>query len=60
MFCRPSVINLKVNGIDAYATSDLLMPHPTKPGYWRVFGRIDDQIMHNTGEKVSLSVPGQQ
>ncbi|KAJ7449028.1 hypothetical protein B0H11DRAFT_2079248 [Mycena galericulata] len=51
-FNRPAVINTQVGGIDAYATSDLLAPHPTKPGYWRVFGRTDDQIMHNTGEKV--------
>ncbi|KAJ6629893.1 hypothetical protein B0H10DRAFT_1775629 [Mycena sp. CBHHK59/15] len=53
VFCRPSVLNTQVNGIDAYATSDLLVPHPTKPGYWRVFGRTDDQIMHNTGEKTN-------
>ncbi|OBZ73545.1 hypothetical protein A0H81_05885 [Grifola frondosa] len=50
--CPPSVIT-RVNGVDAYATSDLLMPHPSKPGYWRVFGRTDDQIMHNTGEKTN-------
>ncbi|PBK96038.1 acetyl-CoA synthetase-like protein [Armillaria gallica] len=52
-FGVPSVINTKINGIDAYATSDLLMPHPTKPGLWKIFGRADDQIIHNTGEKVS-------
>jgi hypothetical protein len=51
-FSIPSVLNTKVKGVDAYATSDLLMPHPTKPGYWKVYGRLDDQIMHNTGEKV--------
>ena len=43
-----------IDGLDAYATSDLLAPHPTKPGYWRVHGRVDDQIMHNTGEKVGF------
>ncbi|KAJ7449030.1 hypothetical protein B0H11DRAFT_2079260 [Mycena galericulata] len=53
-FNRPAVLNTQVDGIDAYATSDLLAPHPTKPGYWRVFGRTDDQIMHNTGEKVNI------
>ncbi|KZT01340.1 acetyl-CoA synthetase-like protein [Laetiporus sulphureus 93-53] len=52
-FCRPSVLNTKVNGVDGYATSDLLAPHATKPGYWRIFGRTDDQIMHNTGEKTN-------
>lgn len=51
-FCRPSVLNTQINGIDAYATSDLLLAHPTKSGYWRVFGRTDDQIIHSTGEKV--------
>ncbi|KAH7907693.1 hypothetical protein BJ138DRAFT_455649 [Hygrophoropsis aurantiaca] len=52
-FCRPSVLNTKVDGIDAYATSDILMPHATKAGYWKVFGRTDDQIMHSTGEKTN-------
>ncbi|KAF9471438.1 acetyl-CoA synthetase-like protein [Pholiota conissans] len=52
-YCRPSVINTKVDNIDAYATSDLMTPHPTKPGYWRIYGKTDDQIMHNTGEKTN-------
>ncbi|EIW79469.1 acetyl-CoA synthetase-like protein [Coniophora puteana RWD-64-598 SS2] len=45
--------NTKVDGRDAYATSDLLIPHPTKAGFWKVFGRADDQIMHSTGEKTN-------
>ncbi|KAJ6471946.1 hypothetical protein C8R45DRAFT_1013633 [Mycena sanguinolenta] len=53
VFCTPSVLNSEVRGIKSYATSDLLIPHPTKPGYWRIFGRADDQIMHNTGEKTN-------
>ncbi|KAH8110846.1 acetyl-CoA synthetase-like protein [Phellopilus nigrolimitatus] len=52
-FYRPNVINTKINGRDGYATSDLLSPHPTKPGYWKVVGRTDDQIMHSTGEKTN-------
>ncbi|KAG7447913.1 acetyl-CoA synthetase-like protein [Guyanagaster necrorhizus] len=52
-FCQPSVLNTKVNGVDAYATSDLFVPHATKPGFWKVFGRTDDQIIHNTGEKTN-------
>jgi hypothetical protein len=52
-FTTPSVVNTKVNGIDGYATSDLLVQHPTKPGFWKIYGRADDQIMHSTGEKVS-------
>ncbi|KAJ7244352.1 hypothetical protein C8J57DRAFT_1725733 [Mycena rebaudengoi] len=53
VFCRPSVLNTKIGESDAYATSDLLVPHPSKPGYWKIFGRTDDQIMHNTGEKTN-------
>ncbi|KAH8111803.1 acetyl-CoA synthetase-like protein [Phellopilus nigrolimitatus] len=45
---RPNVINNQVNGRDAFATSDLVTPHPTKPGYYRLVGRVDDQIMHST------------
>ncbi|KAH9841056.1 uncharacterized protein C8Q71DRAFT_436612 [Rhodofomes roseus] len=52
-YCRPSVINTKIGGVDAYASSDMMIPHPTKQGYWKVFGRTDDQIMHNTGEKTN-------
>lgn len=50
---KPCVINTQVDGIDAYATSDLLTPHPTKPGLWTIYGRSDDQIMHSTGEKTN-------
>ncbi|CCM02378.1 uncharacterized protein FIBRA_04473 [Fibroporia radiculosa] len=52
-FRVPAKLNTKINGIDAYATSDLVIPHPTKPGYWKVFGRSDDQLIHNTGEKTN-------
>jgi hypothetical protein len=52
----PRLINSKWNGKDAYATSDLLMPHPTKEGFWRIFGRVDDQIMLSNGEKVNVSL----
>ncbi len=46
-------MNHSVSGVGAYDTSDVLSPHPTKPGYWKVYGRADDQIMHSNGEKVS-------
>ncbi|KAJ7819956.1 hypothetical protein B0H14DRAFT_3089317 [Mycena olivaceomarginata] len=52
-FCRPTVLNTTVQGVEAYASSDLMEPHPTKPNYWKIFGRADDQIMHNTGEKTN-------
>ncbi|PIL27162.1 hypothetical protein GSI_10304 [Ganoderma sinense ZZ0214-1] len=51
--CRPRVINDSVDGVDAYATSDLLEPHPTRPGLWKVYGRVDDQIMLSNGEKTN-------
>lgn len=53
-FGIPGVINTQVNGVDAFATSDLFTPHPTKAGFWRPYGRADDQIIHSTSEKVCL------
>ncbi|THG95287.1 hypothetical protein EW145_g7985, partial [Phellinidium pouzarii] len=50
---RPNVINAVVNGQEAFATGDIVSPHPTKEGYWKVIGRTDDQIMHSTGEKTN-------
>ncbi|KAH9847100.1 acetyl-CoA synthetase-like protein [Lenzites betulinus] len=47
------VINTQVDGQDGYATSDLVEPHPTKPGLWRIFGRADEQIMLSNGEKTN-------
>ncbi|KAI0821733.1 acetyl-CoA synthetase-like protein [Trametes gibbosa] len=47
------VINTQVDGKDGYATSDLVEPHPTKPGLWRIFGRADEQIMLSNGEKTN-------
>lgn len=53
---HPCVFNTNIEGVDAYATGDLLTPHPEKPGFWKIFGRSDDQIMHSTGEKVTLFI----
>ncbi|KAI9459306.1 acetyl-CoA synthetase-like protein [Russula earlei] len=50
---HPVVINTQIDGRDAYATSDLLIPHPTKSGLWKIYGRKDDQIMLSTGEKTN-------
>jgi hypothetical protein len=50
----PNVLNTVHNGQPAYATNDLLQEHPTLPGYWRVYGRADDQLMLLTGEKVVI------
>ncbi|KAL5513471.1 hypothetical protein ACEPAH_3870 [Sanghuangporus vaninii] len=49
----PSVFNTLEDGVDAYATNDLLTPHPTKARYWKIHGRVDDQIMHSNGEKTN-------
>ncbi|KAJ8093219.1 putative NRPS-like protein biosynthetic cluster [Marasmius tenuissimus] len=51
--CTPSVFNIEVDGVRAYATSDLFTPHPTKPGHWKIHGRVDDQINHSTEEKTN-------
>ncbi|KIP04467.1 hypothetical protein PHLGIDRAFT_193243, partial [Phlebiopsis gigantea 11061_1 CR5-6] len=47
---HPAVENLQ--DVKGYATSDLFVPHPTKPGLWRITGRKDDVIVLSTGEKV--------
>ena len=50
------MVNTNIDGVDAYATNDLLEPHPTRPGLWRYYGRLDDQINLSNGEKVRASV----
>ncbi|GJE93533.1 acetyl-CoA synthetase-like protein [Phanerochaete sordida] len=52
-FIIPNILNTTINGKEGYATSDLLEPHPTRARWWKVYGRVDDQIMHNTGEKTN-------
>ncbi|TCD69319.1 putative NRPS-like protein biosynthetic cluster [Steccherinum ochraceum] len=47
---QPAVENLA--DTKGYATSDLLIPHPTKPGLWHVIGRVDDVIILGSGEKI--------
>ncbi|KAH0581972.1 hypothetical protein H2248_011636 [Termitomyces sp. 'cryptogamus'] len=37
--------------VSGYATSDLWRPHPTKNGLWKIISRIDDIIVHSSGEK---------
>lgn len=32
------------------------MPHPEKEGYWKIFGRADDQIALSNGEKVRVDL----
>ena len=47
------MFNAFIDGKPAYATSDLLEQRPTKPHLFRVFGRVDDQLMLSTGEKTN-------
>ncbi|KAJ7610402.1 hypothetical protein FB45DRAFT_942407 [Roridomyces roridus] len=45
----PLVLNLP--DVKGYATSDLCVNHPTKKELWRIVGRLDDTIVHSSGEK---------
>ncbi|KAJ7623615.1 hypothetical protein FB45DRAFT_681389, partial [Roridomyces roridus] len=49
----PTMENL--DDVKGYATSDLCMQHPQKPHLWKIVGRVDDTIVHSSGEK---TVPG--
>ncbi|KAG5736033.1 hypothetical protein E4T56_gene18340 [Termitomyces sp. T112] len=49
----PPTINTHVMGQEGCITGDLLAHHPTKPDYWKVVGRLDDQIMLITGEVIN-------
>ncbi|KAG8877545.1 hypothetical protein FRB98_006665 [Tulasnella sp. 332] len=48
---NPSVTN--VPGVAEYTTSDLIELHPEDNDFFRVIGRVDDQIMLSTGEKTN-------
>ncbi|KAJ7617794.1 hypothetical protein FB45DRAFT_932692 [Roridomyces roridus] len=50
----PLVLNLP--DVKGYATSDLCVNHPTKKDLWRIVGRLDDTIVHTSGEK-TVPVP---
>lgn len=45
-------MNTKEGDQDAYATSDIVVPHPTQPGRWKIVARADEQIVLSNGEKV--------
>ncbi|GJJ12703.1 putative NRPS-like protein biosynthetic cluster [Clathrus columnatus] len=40
-----AVINTEIDGVPAYATSDLVERHPNNPNLFKIIGRADDQIM---------------
>ncbi|KIK65759.1 hypothetical protein GYMLUDRAFT_194612 [Collybiopsis luxurians FD-317 M1] len=37
--------------VTGYATQDVFEPHPTIPNLWKIVGRIDDVLIHSSGEK---------
>ncbi|KAF9479408.1 acetyl-CoA synthetase-like protein [Pholiota conissans] len=37
--------------VEGYATKDLFKPHPTNSRLWKLVGRVDDVIIHSSGEK---------
>ncbi|KZP33662.1 acetyl-CoA synthetase-like protein [Athelia psychrophila] len=47
---RVSVRNLP--DVTGYATSDCWEPHPTKPNFWRIVGRLDDVLILASGENI--------
>ncbi|RPD58224.1 acetyl-CoA synthetase-like protein [Lentinus tigrinus ALCF2SS1-7] len=51
--CPLPVVNTKIDGMDGFATNDLVVPHPTRPGMWKLYGRRDDQIVLSNGEKTN-------
>ncbi|TFK74139.1 putative aminoadipate reductase [Pluteus cervinus] len=40
-----------IQDVVGYATSDVFVQHPTNPRLWKIVGRIDDVIIHSSGEK---------
>ncbi|KAJ3821631.1 putative aminoadipate reductase [Lentinula raphanica] len=46
---HPAVENIP--DVKGYATSDLFIPHPINPKKWKIVGRVDDVIIHSSGEK---------
>ncbi|THU89870.1 acetyl-CoA synthetase-like protein [Dendrothele bispora CBS 962.96] len=49
----PRVFNTTIDGVNGYATADLVIEHPQKKGYWKILGRVDSQIIHSSGEKTN-------
>ncbi|KIJ49855.1 hypothetical protein M422DRAFT_246221 [Sphaerobolus stellatus SS14] len=48
-----SAINTEIDGVPAYATSDIIQRHEVDHTLFRIMGRKDDQIMLSTGEKTN-------
>ncbi|KAJ7228330.1 hypothetical protein GGX14DRAFT_384820 [Mycena pura] len=50
-FHKPTQTNTVHDDVPAFASKDLLLPHPEKPGFWKFVCRIDDQITISLGMK---------
>ncbi|KAF7351301.1 Acetyl-CoA synthetase-like protein [Mycena sanguinolenta] len=48
-----ALANLEIDGVPACDTGDIVQRHPTNPDLYRLYGRVDDQIMHSNGEKTN-------
>ncbi|KAG6828985.1 hypothetical protein H0H92_006107 [Tricholoma furcatifolium] len=51
---RIAFVNTTVDGKNAYRTGDLFKKHPSDPLLWKVWGRVDNQIVLSNGEKMVL------
>ncbi|KAG7088662.1 putative NRPS-like protein biosynthetic cluster [Marasmius oreades] len=49
------MVDTKTGLIKGYSTSDVWERHPTKPWLFKLVGRVDDVLIHSSGEK---TVPG--
>ncbi|KAF9553879.1 acetyl-CoA synthetase-like protein [Agrocybe pediades] len=49
----PTKTNTIFEGVPAYATGDLIEPHPSIPGLWRFLCRVADQEVIGPGRKVN-------
>ncbi|KZV99483.1 acetyl-CoA synthetase-like protein [Exidia glandulosa HHB12029] len=45
--------NCEFEGHRALATNDVVIRHPTNPRMFKIVGRLDDQLVHSTGEKTN-------
>ncbi|KDQ50557.1 hypothetical protein JAAARDRAFT_141882 [Jaapia argillacea MUCL 33604] len=48
---KPGSINIKINDVEGYSTSDLYQKHATHPRLFKHCGRADDVIVLSNGEK---------
>ncbi|KAJ6518216.1 hypothetical protein C8R47DRAFT_1086338 [Mycena vitilis] len=48
-----ALTNTEVDGVPALDMKDIVQRHPTNPTLYRLYGRVDDQIMHSNGEKTN-------